>query len=140
MGGVSVADQVSLEAIKSLTQIQSQDNNVLNQKLSQYLAVQTLIVVVDQKAGWGHIIPPVLGLLTSLIWFFSIGRTIQYRRHWKLRIKKLVDNDKELEPFDFGEPPGKWYGALESQWVQLTVPVLGMLLWIVLWCRSMHTS
>jgi hypothetical protein len=66
-----LSDGEAIEAIKLLTQNIQADNNILNSKLTQYIAVQSLLVVALEQGHWNSYLVSTLGIVTSLCWLFS---------------------------------------------------------------------
>ena len=124
------ATPTDVEAIKILNQHYQSDTNIINIKIVQYIAVQTLLVIALQKTGWKEWFIAGLGILSSLCWFFSMNRTYSFRGHWVDEAKKLIASKNGLESFNFlGTEEFKWLGNVSSSVVQVALPAIGFLCW-----------
>lgn len=89
-----LASTLRIEAQKKLYDLWVADNNMLNTKLSQLFYVNSILVAVlalSAKTDTQNSIPywaSLLGGLFSLLWFFSIERTLAFRKYYK---RKLSD-------------------------------------------------
>jgi len=70
-----LTDGGAIEAIKLPTQNIQSDNAILNTKLVQYIAVQSLLVVALEQGHWNPYLVGILGIVTSLCWLFSMNTT-----------------------------------------------------------------
>lgn len=110
------------------------ENEIANQKISIYFGVQAILIVALVSAPTPAF---VAGLVVSIVWFFSIGRTVGYRNHWRYKNKQLINklpqvvqSDYYLYPTHHDEKPMPWYAKIPSNWILLSTPVLGILFWI----------
>lgn len=124
------ASDAEIEAMKILHQHWQNDTNVINVKLIQYIAVQSLILLAVQKTNWGRILP-FFGILTSGCWFFSMTRTHGFRRHWERVLENRIGEKTELGAFNFLVPQKlKWWESVPSSLVQIAIPVIGLIFWV----------
>jgi len=136
------------DAIKVLYEMWRHENNIVNQKIAIYFAIQAILII---SLSSSPIPTAVAGLIVSLIWFFSIGRTIVYRIYWLERITKLLEDTGgiKLLPIIKEEKKMKktkekhiyrmqWFGKVPSKYVLLGTPFIGLILWLVIlvikWC------
>lgn len=120
-----------IEAIKILNQHWMNDNNVINSKLVQYIAVQSLLVLAREKVSAANELWPVLGILSSVCWFFSMGRTYGLRELWRKQAEELVNQKPGLGAFRIHEAKvSSWYGVVSTGWTQIGIPFVGFVLWV----------
>lgn len=126
--------QHSMEAVKSLIQVWTSDNNITVSKLAQYVALQVVLLGFDSLDEHKGRILPFTAVALSAFWFFSMGRTFAHRNAWKDRIHDILVNNDELAPFDFLDPKyftsPPWYGRFSSTLVQLGSVALVGLAWL----------
>lgn len=123
---------VPTEAIKALYQVWSNDLRLVNDKLTQYLALQTLLLVAKERTEWGKTVwLPILGIAMSLLWGFSIGRTFAYRQKCDDKIKEIVKEHPALKDFEFKDDHPPWWGFLDSKFVQGWIPIFGLAIWAI---------
>ncbi len=98
----SPASTADIEAMKILNQHWMNDNNVINVKLTQYIGVQTLLILAFEKItrapDWLWF---VLGLISSIFWICSMGRTYFLREKWHEASQNIISQKTDLGAFDF---------------------------------------
>ena len=115
------------EDLKVLTDLWIADNRMLNIKLAQYLAITSLLFVAFQAYHDYRLIICIFGMVLSIAWIYSIGRTTAFRTHWK---KKIKSRAPELFPTDV-----PWYAAWSSVFSALLLPGIGVFFWLVILVR-----
>jgi len=127
-GSVNTAD---IEAMKIVNQHWLNDHNIINTKLSQYLAVQTLLIVgVRQMTDWRSPLVA-MGLVSSACWLFSMLRTQEIRRHWERYVGRMLQTHQGLAAFNFLELTDlKWWGKVPTTVTQTAIPGIGFIIWI----------
>jgi hypothetical protein len=129
----SPASTADIEAMKILNQHWMNDNNVINVKLTQYIGVQTLLILglekITRAPSWLWF---VLGSITSIFWIFSMGRTYFLRKKWHDASQNIISKKTDLGAFDFLQTEGTiWYAMVSTALVQIGVPVIGLIIWVV---------
>lgn len=126
-----------IEAIKTLFQLWSNENNVKTQKLALFFTAQSILAAAYALGPGTQYLIPSVGMAFSLVWFFSLGRTVAYQKAWKQKIEILMGDAPELvrKEFDlFPTPEEKkkmpLYGKVSSKYVVLLPPAAGFLLWL----------
>jgi hypothetical protein len=126
-------DNAVIEAMKILNQHIQNDNVIINAKLTQYITVQSLLVVARYYNVWNPWFVITSGLLTSACWFFSMTRTHSYRDRWIKRTYDLVERNPDLlkSTFDLWRPRElPWVGRISSVVTQISIPAIGFLAWL----------
>jgi hypothetical protein len=119
---------------KDFVDLWKHENTIANQKTSFYFAsVAFLIWPTIQSIDVDHIKISVtlslLGLLFSLLSFFSISRTIAFRDHWKRQLK-IADESNYSQVF--GSVHFEWHQKLPSNAVLIGLPLLGGAFWVII--------
>ena len=121
------------DAIKQLYSLWTADNAVANQKLAMYFVIQGILVNALNALSETPLAVPLLGIIVSAVWLFSMARTQAYRNHWNASISKLTKEEpyKHLALL----PPKRdkaipWYGKVPSGVVLIGSPVMGLFLWV----------
>jgi len=123
--------------MKILNQHWMNDNNVINVKLTQYIGVQTLLILAFEKItrapDWLWF---VLGLISSIFWICSMGRTYFLREKWHEASQNIISQKTDLGAFDFLQTEGTvWYAMVSTGLVQIGVPFIGFIIWGVVLLR-----
>jgi hypothetical protein len=132
-------DKAIVEALKLLTQNIQSDNVVLNAKMTQYIAIQSLLVVALEQGHWNPYLVSAFGIITSLFWLFSMNTTNHYRQRWISKSRKLVRQYPlfATKPFDYAfnfYPSNRtfpWWARVSTGVVQIAVPGLAIVAWII---------
>jgi hypothetical protein len=82
---------------------------------------------------------PLLGIIFSFFWLFSIGRTVSFQKIWKKRIEKVIDqldeNDQKeflIFPTDEEKKEMPRYGKMRSTIILILPPVFVSVLWLII--------
>jgi hypothetical protein len=126
-----------IEAVKTLFQLWSDENNLKTQKLTLFFTAQSILVsAYTLRTGKQYLIP-IIGMVFSFVWFFSIGRTVAFQKIWKTKIDRTLRDTPELirNAFDFyptSEDKMKvpFYGKMSAKYILLWPPAVGLLLWL----------
>ena len=128
-----------IEALKVAYQLWSQDNLIGNQKLAMYLAVQSILVLALAREPGAHGVVSGFGVVLSLVWFLSIGRTVEFRDVWQEKIHSLLEGLGDGPKSDFRMYPSAdrvkqiaFYGRLSSKYVLLGPTVAGFVFWVAM--------
>jgi hypothetical protein len=126
----------AVEAVKTLIQLWTSDNGISVSKVAQYVTLQVVLLgFANLPPNKGGLILPIVAVLLSILWFFSIGRTFAYRDLWRRQISAIVSANPELADFDFIKEghsiPRVWYAWLNSKFAQMGTTVIGGLCWLV---------
>lgn len=131
------------EAYRSLLNLWAKENPIKTNKLQILLMINGLLVSAVQINGgfkidnWAIYLA---GLILSLIWVFSIGRTCLFQNLWQQKIKrlankypqderfKLLDTSKEEREAPFAL---KLAGSLSSKYYLIGAPILFSICWFV---------
>ncbi len=96
------------EAFKLLVDLWTNENPIKTNKLQVLLVVNGLLVSAVQAVG-GFVAEnwPIylVACVLSLIWVFSIGRTVLFQQIWKLRIQELRDRHPDVDRFQVLSSP-----------------------------------
>ena len=135
---MELSDGEAIEAIKLLTQNIQADNNILNAKLTQYIAVQSLLVVALEQGHWNPYLVSAIGIITSLCWLFSMNTTNHFRSRWIKTSRGLIREhslfqQKGALAFDFYDAKRDfpWWASVSSGVVQIGLPGLAIVAWII---------
>jgi hypothetical protein len=85
-----------IEAQKKLYDLWVADNNMLNKKLSQLFVVNSILLAILTLPSKSEMQISVLygtsliGGIFSLLWFFSIKRTLAFRQYYKDQLTKMI--------------------------------------------------
>lgn len=117
---------------KDIATLWLQENAVVNQKTAYYFAsVAILAWPVVYAAHNGLLVVgfllALLGALFSAMSFFSIARTAAYRDHWRRELTSASADYADM----FSRISFKWYEGLRSNSVLISLPVLGLIIWVL---------
>ena len=119
------------DMVRILIDFWLKENDIKTNKLMMFFLVQSILVGSLVFAGEIRWITALLGTLFSLIWYFCIGRTVAYQKHWKRRIEGILDNDAQLFPSHEEEAQFPLYGKIPTRIILLWPPLAGFVLWLV---------
>jgi len=108
-----------MDRYKLLFDLWSAENNVKTNKLQMLMATNAILVSAVSLVGHTVIWIAVAGFVFSLVWVFSIGRTVAYQNHWHQQMEDIrkgnpaeplfqVHATKTKEPL-WGRVPSKYY-------------------------------
>jgi hypothetical protein len=141
--GESEAER-DFEAYKLLLGLWSGENPIKTNKLQVLLAVNALLVSAVSVSGgftpdkWYVY---AAGLVFSLIWTFSIGRTSLFQDVWQMKIRDLAARHPDDVRFSILEtareqrearPLLRAFGGIPSRWYLLFAPFGFALIWLIL--------
>jgi len=125
------------EAIKTLYQLWSAENNTKTQKLAVFFIAQSILAAGYGLASNPHYLVPAVGVAFSFFWFFSIGRTLAFQQVWRKKIEILLRDATESVRTEFDFYPTSrdksrlpLYGRMPSTYILLLVPTAGFLAWL----------
>ena len=135
-----------LEAYKMLVQLWASENPIKTTKLQLLLAVNTIFVSALKVSGKSLISSDawfvyLAGAAFSLIWTFSIGRTVLFQQAWEIKIRDLCarhPNDSRFSVLDakdaIKQAPRmqRIFGGFSSKWYLLFSPFVLAVAWIVI--------
>jgi len=140
---LSQADR-DYETYKSLLQLWQSENPIKTTKLQVLLAVNALLVSAVSVSGglrrdlWYVY---VTGMVFSLIWTVSIGRTSLFQDLWQARLRELQErypHDSRFSLLDnesyqrHARPLVRFFGAVPSRWYLLLSPLACAAAWLVI--------
>lgn len=137
-------DQVEIdyECYVRLVELWSRENGIKTTKLQTLLAVNAVLAAA--VAFLGRLGPRSLplflgGALASLVWLFSIGRTVLFQKVWQNRLARLAARHPADPRFQILETTvaeaeiDGWlraFGALSSKYYLLGAPLVFCAAWI----------
>jgi|GEM_PF-3896096 len=115
---------------KDVVTLWLQENSIVNQKTAYYFASVSILAWPVVFCFFNKLVAlcialSVLGLTFSVVSFFSIARTSAYRSHWRSKVVEMSSDYKNL----FSDIKLHWYEKVDSNFVLVCVPVLGVLTW-----------
>ncbi len=126
-----------IEAIKTLYQLWSGENSGKTQKLTLFFTAQSILVAGYSLGSTTLYLIPIIGMAFSLLWLFSIGRTVAFQACWKAKIDTLLSNAPEsvCKEFDFyptveDKKMMPFYGKMPGKYILLGPPVVGVPFWL----------
>ncbi len=120
------------QAVEFLINLWSNDNQIINAKMDQYITVQALLVAAWQYLGQSWLLPA-LGIIISVLMLFFAGRTYTSRDYCANCITNLTKGTHLEVLGALTDPKGlkrRWYGRIRSKWLQLPTCVLGLVFWL----------
>ena len=123
---------IKVDAIKQLYSLWTADNTVANQKLAMYFIVQGILVNAINTLSETPLAVPLLGIMISTVWLFSMARTQAYRDHWDASLSRLTEEEPYKYFFLLPSKKDKlipWYGRVPSGVILIGSPILGLVLW-----------
>lgn len=125
----------SVEKYRLLYDLWMSENSVKTNKLQVLLATNAILVSAfalgQRPSPWIAL----AGFWFSVVWIFSIGRTVSYQQHWSKQMDKMADQNKEdtyyrihLESVD---PPPPLWGRVPSKYYLLGTPIATSFVWLV---------
>ena len=91
------------EKYKLLVSLWSSENQVKTAKLQMFALVNSILVSVFVLVPEVRLFVSPVGMIFSLVWLFSIGRTLHYQAYWRGQIDEIYEKFKDnslLEIFD----------------------------------------
>ncbi len=125
------------EKYKLLLSLWASENQIKTSKLQVYALINSILVPAYILVTDGRLVISILGIVFSLIWLFSIGRTLHYQAYWQYqmnRINKELQNNLVFEIFDdssFKEFRSNIWGKISSKYILLGTTFIGALAWVV---------
>lgn len=118
------------EAFKSLVHLWSAENSVKTAKL-QFYGVISSILAAALTVGDPRWPVAVAGAAFSLVWLFSIGRTMSFQDGWKDRMREIWETDKDHPLYStfFSSRSHAWYGVVPADIILLGTPAAGGVVW-----------
>ena len=132
------------ERYKLLVQLWSSENQVKTAKLQTFALVTSILVSVFVLVAEARAFVSPVGIVFSLVWLFSIGRTLHYQAYWRDQIDKIHEqfsDDFLFEIFDrksLGVFRRGITGRISSKLILLGTPCvaaicwLGAMLWVII--------
>jgi hypothetical protein len=108
-----------IDHYKLLFDMWKSENSVKTSKLQVLMATNAFLISAHVISHYSTIWIPLAGFIFSLVWIFSIGRSVAYQDHWKIQMNQLqqqnptdpifmVHMTKSKEPL-WGRVPSKYY-------------------------------
>jgi hypothetical protein len=132
-----------LQAYQMILQLWAGENPVKTTKLQVLLAVDALLVSAVQLAGGftsRNLVVYAVGMVFSLVWTFSIGRTSLFQDVWQIKLRELHDRHPGDPRFDILETKDaikkaprtmRYLGGVPSKWYLLFTPLVSAILWLI---------
>ncbi len=132
------------ETYRLLLDLWAQENPTKTNKLQVLLAVNAILVsAASVSDGVGRSDWPIFvaGLVFSLIWTFSIGRTSLYQSLWQAKLRELGKRYPDDPRFRVIETTGyrhaapgllRFFGGVSSKWYLMFSPFGFALTWLVI--------
>ena len=131
-------EQTAIEKYKLLLQLWTSENSIKTSKL-QTLMLANSILVPSFLLTKGSVYIAFVGFVFSIVWLFSLGRTIDFQSHWLSQMEELhrqhMDNplfgilSKEKKFNVFGKIPSKYallgsVGASVIAWLAVILYIM----------------
>lgn len=123
-------EQLAIEKYKLLFDLWMSENPIKTNKLQMLLATNSILIsaffLVNQTI-WIALV----GMFFSLVWVLSIGRTVEYQRHWKTQMDVLRKNYTDNTMFQTHSTKIKpsLLGKISSRYYLLGTPVAMSIGW-----------
>jgi|GEM_PF-2004416 len=126
------------EKYKALLSLWASENQVKTNKLQMLALITSILFTVFVFVG-GTLEPYVcgVGIGFSLIWLFSIGRTLHYQAFWRHQIDDIHSQFGGNPLFDIFDQKSMHEfktniaGAVSSTYILLAVPVGAAIMWLI---------
>jgi hypothetical protein len=142
-----------LEAYKMLVELWSAENPIKTTKLQLLLTVNSIFVSALKISGASLISRNswyvyLAGALFSLIWTFSIGRTVLFQEVWEIKIRQLCAShpgDSRFSVLETRDAINKasrmkrGFGRISSKWYLLFSPFVLAIAWLVVLILALLT-
>lgn len=125
-------EQFAVEKYKILLQLWASENPIKTQKIRALLLLNSILVpgfLLTQKS----IYVALVGFAFSLVWVFSLGRTIAFQHHWRTQMEKLRRQHRENPILEIHaeEQELEFYGRVPSKYILLGSVAISTVVWLL---------
>lgn len=134
------------EKYKLLVSLWTSENQVKTAKLQAFALVSSIFVSAFILVPGARLFIALIGMLFSVVWLFSIGRTLHYQSCWRSQIDEIRGKYKDnaimfdiFNPETLNMPKPGLFSKISSKRILLGMPLaatfvwLATLLWVAIW-------
>ncbi len=137
------------ETYRQLLRLWAQENPIKTHKLQVFLLTQAVLVAAVVLNGGlvaGNALLFLAGVLVSLVWTWSLGRTALYQEIWQIKLQELAGNHPEDPRFALLKTAvakrraPRWLrilGGVSARYYLVGAPLLFTLAWLLLLCAQL---
>jgi len=124
-------DDKVAEKYRMLNDLWMSENSVKTNKLQVLLATNAILVSAMSLAEQPIIWIAIAGCVFSTVWVFSLGRTVEYQKHWSEQMKKIEEDNKDNLIFTIHStrPKTKIWGRISSNKYLIGTPIGTAIAW-----------
>lgn len=125
-------EQLAVEQYKILLQLWASENPIKTQKMRALLLLNSILVpsfILTEQSVYIALV----GFAFSLVWVFSLGRTIAFQHHWLTQMEKLHSQyrDNPILGIHAEEQELEFYGRVPSKYILLSSVVVSTVVWLL---------
>lgn len=139
MSSLNRDEEIAVDKYTLLFNLWMSENSVKTNKLQMLMATNAILVaaltISQNPIGW----IAVAGFTFSLVWVFSIGRTVAYQKRWQDQMEVLRTGFPTIPLFNIHSTKTKEpiWGRVPSRYYLLGTPIGTTLAWLVVIIRAL---
>jgi len=131
MASLDVEERIATEKYKLLFDLWMSENSVKTNKLQMLMATNAILVSALALAQRPVLWIALAGLVFSLVWVLSIGRTVSYQQHWATQMEELRRQHSSNAMFQIHSTKTRLpiWGRVSSKYYLLGTPIATSIAW-----------
>ena len=125
-------EKLAVDEYRLIFDLWKSENSIKTTKLQVLLATNAILVSAFFLSG-RVIWIALAGFAFSMVWIFSIGRTISYQEHWQSLLEDMMKRYESTHMFQIHKvkiKPPIW-GRIPSKYYLLGTPITAALCWLI---------
>ena len=137
-----MTEENAIEKYKILFDLWMSENSIKTNKLQMLMATNAILVSALALANYVAIGIAIGGFVFSLVWIFSLGRTVAYQEKWKEQMNDLKNNfpNNEIFTTHITTSPKQVWGKIPSKYYLLGTPIATTIAWLGVIVHSAYTG